>query len=94
MRKVAGPALNLANISTNAAATTLNISVASGRLPPTVNATAGKPTNLNPDKLDGRSSGGFYATGSTMADSTKLAGKGPEEFLPIVGGARRSHPAI
>ncbi len=77
MSDAAGPALNLNSTSANAAASTLNVSVASGEPPLTVNATTGKPTNLNSDKLDGRSSEGFYATGFTVTDSSKLAGKAP-----------------
>ena len=50
---VAGPVLKLVNNGTSTAATALNLSVPSGRPPLTVNASAGKATNLNADGLDG-----------------------------------------
>jgi hypothetical protein len=56
---IANPALQLVNNSTGAAATALNLTVASGKPPLTVNAAAGKATNLNADKLDGTSSSGL-----------------------------------
>ncbi len=56
---VAGPALTLVNNSTEAAATALNISVASGKPPLKVNAAAGTATNLSADKLDGLNSSHF-----------------------------------
>lgn len=52
---VAGPALRIINNSTASTATALNLSVASGRPPLTVNPSAGKATNLNADKVDGES---------------------------------------
>lgn len=56
---VAGPALTLVNQSTEAAATALNISVASGTPPLKVNAAAGTATNLSADELDGKDSTQF-----------------------------------
>ncbi len=53
---VAGPALTLVNNSTQAAATALNISVASGKAPMKVNVAAGTATNLSADELDGKDS--------------------------------------
>ena len=50
---VAGPALQLVNQSGASGATALGLNVASGKPPLKVNATAGKATNLNADKLDG-----------------------------------------
>jgi ABC-type antimicrobial peptide transport system permease subunit len=50
---VAGPVLQLVNNGTSTAAAALNLSVPSGRAPLTVNASAGKATNLNADRLDG-----------------------------------------
>jgi len=50
---VAGPSLLIDNNSTNAAATALDLQVEAGKTPMKVNATAGKATNLNADKLDG-----------------------------------------
>jgi hypothetical protein len=48
----------------------LQVSVAQNRPPIQVNATAGKATNLNADKLDGKSEADFYAAGSKVADSS------------------------
>ncbi len=56
---IAGPALTLVNQSTEAAATALNINVASGKAPLKVNAAAGTATNLSADELDGKSSEQF-----------------------------------
>ena len=66
---VAGPALTLVNQSTEAAATALNINVASGNAPLRVNAAAGTATNLSADELDGKDSSGFYARGDKVSDS-------------------------
>jgi type IV pilus assembly protein PilA len=68
---VAGPALTLVNQSTDAAATALNINVASGNAPLRVNAAAGTATNLSADELDGKDSSAFYAQGSKVADSSR-----------------------
>src|SRR5919112_6599374 len=67
---IAGPALTLVNQSTDAAATALNINVASGKVPLRVNAAAATATNLSADKLDGKDSSGFYAQGSKVSDSS------------------------
>ena len=56
---IAGPALTLVNQSTGAAATALNISVASGKPPIKVNAAAGTATDLSADELDGEDSAAF-----------------------------------
>jgi hypothetical protein len=66
---IAGPALTLVNQSTDAAATALNINVASGKAPLRVNAAAGTATNLSADELDGKDFSDFYAQGSKVADS-------------------------
>ena len=50
---VAGPVLQLVNNGTSTAATALNLSVPAGKAPLKVNASAGKATNLNADKVDG-----------------------------------------
>jgi hypothetical protein len=67
---VAGPALTLVNQGTDAAATALNINVASGKAPLRVNAAAGTATNLSADELDGKDSSAFYAQGSKVSDSS------------------------
>jgi len=51
---IANPALQLVNTSTGAAATALKLTVASGKPPLTVNAEAGKATNLDADEIDGQ----------------------------------------
>jgi hypothetical protein len=70
---VAGPVLKLVNNGTSTAATALNLSVPSGRAPMTVNASAGKATNLNADKVDG-SDGQLWA--QINADGTTDNWKG------------------
>jgi hypothetical protein len=67
---VAGPALTLVNQSTDAAATALNINVASGNAPLRVNAASGTATNLSADELDGKDSSAFYAQGAKVSDSS------------------------
>jgi hypothetical protein len=67
---VAGPALTLVNQGTDAAATALNLNVASGKAPLRVNAAAGTATNLSADELDGKDSSGFYAQGTKVSDSS------------------------
>ncbi len=71
---IAGPALNLVNNSTAAAATALNITVTSGKAPLKVNAAAGKATNLNSDKLDGKDSRQFLGANGKAADANTLDG--------------------
>lgn len=56
---IAGPTLTLVNQGTDAAATALNINVASGNAPLRVNAAAGTATNLSADELDGKDSSEF-----------------------------------
>ncbi len=78
---IAGPALTLVNQSPEAAATALNLNVASGKAPLKVNAAAGTATNLSADELDGKDQsafassshnhdGSYYAAGSKVADSS------------------------
>lgn len=64
---VAGPALNLVNNGTAAAATALNITVPSGNPPMTVNSST-KVTNLNSDQLDGKEAADFAPTAHTHDD--------------------------
>ena len=65
---IAGPALTLVNQSTNAAATALNISVASGKAPLKVNAAAGTATDLSADELDGMNSTAFVQGAGQLID--------------------------
>jgi hypothetical protein len=76
---VSGPALNLINNSTAATATALNLDVAQGHAPLTVNSSQ-KVANLNVDQVDGKSDTDFYAAGSTVADSEKLDNKDSTDF--------------
>jgi hypothetical protein len=62
---VAGPALQLVNQSGASGATALGLNVASGKPPLKVNATAGKATNLNADKLDGLHAAQLAGTGDS-----------------------------
>ena len=71
---IAGPALTLVNQSTNAAATALNISVASGKPPLKVNAEAGTATNLSADELDGKDATDFMTYNSTLKSGQTLVG--------------------
>ena len=56
---VAGPALTLVNQGTDAAATALNINVATGKAPLRVNAAAVTATNFSADELNGKDSSEF-----------------------------------
>ena len=71
---VAGPSLQIVNPNTGAAATALNLSVASGKPPLTVDATAGKATNLNADKVDGKSANQLLRVSSFSGGSPLAAG--------------------
>ena len=83
---VAGSSLQIINNSTNAAATALNLQVASGKPPLKVNSTT-KVANLNADRLDGKdstelapilrsqqdgSNGGQGVTGTTEVNSVAI----------------------
>jgi hypothetical protein len=59
---VAGPSLQIDNNSTDASATALDLQVEAGKAPLKVSANAGKATNLNSDKLDGKDSSQFLST--------------------------------
>jgi hypothetical protein len=56
---VAGPNLKIQNTGNDPNATALELQVSPGRAPMTVNAGAGKVTNLDADKVDGREAGSF-----------------------------------
>jgi hypothetical protein len=91
--KISAPALNLINTSTGAAATALNISVASGKPPLKVNAAAGKATNLNSDKLDGVDSTGFLRSTAKAKDADKLDGLDSTQVVQGGGKIHRFGPA-
>src|SRR5215217_1489326 len=73
-----GPALQLTQQSTNTGASGVGVTVPSGKAPIKVNATAGKATNLNADKLDGLDSAdiGRQRWAVIRADSTVVRGSG------------------
>lgn len=68
----------------------LSLVVGTGQPPLQVNATAGKATNLNADKLDGLDQSAFLRSTGKAADSDKLDGKDSSEFLPTGGKAADS----
>ena len=84
---VAGPALNLINNNADPAATALNLHVAPGHSPLTVNSSA-KVSSLNADQLDGKNDTDFYAAGAKVSDSELLDGKDSTEFLAANGKAQ------
>jgi hypothetical protein len=59
----------------------LGLQVNAGQAPLTVNAEAGKATNLDADKLGGKDSTDFYAAGSKVADADTVDGKDSTDFL-------------
>ena len=87
---IAGPALTLVNQGTDAAATALNLNVASGKAPLRVNAAAGTATNLSADELDGKDSCGGSRKPSTTA-AAALTGSTPKSArsCPYPGSSNR-----
>ncbi len=77
-----GPALQVQNANTAAGSKALQLGVAAGKAPLTVNATAGKATNLNSDKLDGLepSQIGHEVFAVVNADGTIRRGRGVSSF--------------
>jgi hypothetical protein len=71
---IANKALQVTNTSTAAGASGIGITVGTNKAPLAVNATAGKATNLNSDKLDGLDSTAFLRTTGKAADSNMLDG--------------------
>jgi hypothetical protein len=57
-----GPALQVTQQSNNAGASGVGVTVPTGKAPLTVNSTAGKATNLNADRIDGKDSTEFSPT--------------------------------
>jgi hypothetical protein len=76
---IAGPTLQLISKGTTAAATALNLKVAPGRAPLTVNADAGTATNLSADRLDGKDSTEFQQANATAGGD--LSGSYPNPQL-------------
>ena len=71
---ISGPALQLVNGSTGAGATALDLSVAPGKPPLTVNAGAGTATNLSADELDGKDASSFAASAHPHAGEDITSG--------------------
>ncbi len=90
-----GPALQVQNANTAAGSKALQLGVAAGKAPLTVNATAGKATNLNSDKLDGLNSSEIGDNGwsrgvgssATNSDSPKAARADCPSGKVVVGTA-------
>jgi hypothetical protein len=80
---VAGSSLQIINNSTNAAATALDLQVATGKPPLKVNSTT-KVANLNADSLDGQDSGAF--ANSTHTHSGEQIDSGTVEADRIEDG--------
>jgi hypothetical protein len=100
-----GPALQVTQQSTNSGASGLGVTVPSGKVPITVNSTAGKATNLNADKLDGQDSptfatkSGFGVTvipsggaslGGPLPLERTFTSKGGTTTIEVTGTAYRS----
>jgi hypothetical protein len=66
---VAGPSLQIVNPNTGVAARALDLQVAPGQPPLTVNPMAGKATNLNADKVDGKDSTAFVNNSTYISES-------------------------
>jgi hypothetical protein len=68
-------------IDNNGSGSALELLVEPNKPPLTVNATAGKATNFNSDKLDGKTADGFYYYGEKVNDSEALDGIDSIEFF-------------
>jgi hypothetical protein len=75
-----GPALQVTNLKTDAGSKGLQLNVADNKPPLAVNATAGKATNLNSDKLDGLEASAFLKANQKAADAELLDGKDISEL--------------
>ena len=92
---IANPALQLVNQSTASGATALGLNVASGKPPLKVNATAGKATNLNADKLDGLTSARLAGTGdSAYRGGSSVCGAGGAPFTATLPSGKQAVPAV
>ncbi len=96
---VAGkPALQVNNFSTASGSRALQLGVAEGKAPLVVNANAGKATNLNADKLDGKDSGELggarayaFVTPVPFSDSVVLDGNRTFGFTAVRRNATGSY---
>jgi hypothetical protein len=82
------------NSSGGAGAKGLGITVPAGRAPITVNANAGKATNLNADRLDGLDASAFLPTSGQAADSQALDGIDSTGFVRGNGVMRHAAVAL
>lgn len=82
-----GPALQVVNPNTGRGSKALQLGVADGRSPLVVNATAGKATNLNADKIDDLNAIRFAGSGdSAYRGGASICGPGGAPFtsdLPV-----------
>ncbi len=84
----------LLKVDNNGTGPALFLEANAGRPPLAVNATAGKATNLNADRLDGLDSAAFQRSGSKAADSDRLDGKDSSQFMPASTYSVESAPTI
>ena len=87
---VAGPMLRVEN---NGGGPALALKSGAGGPPLTVGADAGKATNLDADKLDGKDASAFLPAdgkAASAADAETLDGKDSTDFLPLDGTARNA----
>lgn len=80
-----GPTLQLINKGAATAATALNLTVAPGHAPLTVNAEAGTATNLSADKLDGKDSTDFQKVNATVGGDLSGSYPNPQIAQGAVG---------
>jgi hypothetical protein len=69
---IAGPSLQIDNNSTGTGATALDLQVEAGKAPMKVNANAGKATNLNADKVDGKDANGLTRVAFAQNDPRRI----------------------
>jgi hypothetical protein len=79
-----GPALQVTQQSTNSGASGIGVTVPSGKAPIKVSSSAGKATNLNADKLDGREASSFANVAHAHAGEEITSGTVAE---PRIDGA-------
>ena len=98
---VAAPALTLVNNGTQAAATALNLTVAPGKAPLTINDAAGTGTGLSADELGGRDAAAFadsvHKHGGGDVDSGTVAAERVDDAIArdaeVVGTVKSGHGA-
>jgi hypothetical protein len=83
-------ALVVTNNNAGSNATALGLNVASGRPPMIISSSAGKATNLNADKLDGKDAGAFLLKTEKAADAEALDGIDSTGFVRGAAGLVQS----